>query len=58
MLSGQFWLYFSTIAMLVRGMKEGYMYEVTLGFIKLIQAIVSIIAFSTPLEAPWTTSRF
>lgn len=47
MLVGQVWLYFSAIALLVRGMKEGYMYAVTLGFIELIQAIVIVIAFST-----------
>jgi len=47
MLAGQFWLYFSTIALLTKSMKEGYMYAVTLGFIELIQAIVIIIAFST-----------
>jgi len=46
-LAGQVWLYFSAIALLARGMKEGYMYAVTLGFIELIQAIVIIIAFST-----------
>jgi hypothetical protein len=47
LLAGQVWLYFSAIALLIRGMKEGYMYAVTLGFIELIQAIVIIIAFST-----------
>jgi hypothetical protein len=47
MLVGQVWLYFSAIALLVRGMKEGYMYAVTLGFIELIQAIVIVIAYST-----------
>ena len=47
MLIGQVWLYFSAIALLVRGMKEGYMYAVTLGFIELIQAIVIVIAFGT-----------
>ena len=47
MLIGQVWLYFSTIALLVRNMKEGYMYAVTLGFIELIQAIAIIIAFHT-----------
>jgi hypothetical protein len=47
MLAGQVWLYFSAIALLLRGMKEGYMYAITLGFIELIQAIVIIIAFST-----------
>ncbi|HVD98895.1 MAG TPA: hypothetical protein VNB90_11880 [Cytophagaceae bacterium] len=46
-LAGQVWLYFSAIALLARGMKEGYMNAVTLGFIELIQAIVIIIAFST-----------
>ena len=44
---GQVWLYFSAIALLVRGMKEVYMYVVTLGFIELIQAIVIVITFST-----------
>jgi hypothetical protein len=47
MLLGQVWLYFSAIALLVRNMREGYMYAVTLGFIELIQAIVIVIAFST-----------
>jgi|GEM_PF-2643960 len=47
MLLGQAWLYFSAIALLVRKMREGYMYAVTLGFIELIQAIVIVIAFST-----------
>ncbi len=47
MLVGQVWLYFSAIALLVRRMREGYMYAVTLGFIELIQAIVIVIAFST-----------
>jgi hypothetical protein len=47
MLLGQVWLYFSAIALLVRNMKEGYMYAVTLGFIELIQAIVIVISFST-----------
>ena len=46
LLVGQVWLYFSAIALLVRGMKEGYMYAVTLGFIELIQAIVIVISFS------------
>src|SRR5712671_6466900 len=46
MLAGQVWLYFSAIALLARGMKEGYMYAVTLGFIELIQALVIVIAFS------------
>jgi hypothetical protein len=46
MLLGQVWLYFSAIALLVRNMKEGYMYAVTLGFIELIQAVVIVIAFS------------
>jgi len=45
LLVGQVWLYFSTIALLLKGLKEGYMYAVTLGFIELIQAIVIIIAF-------------
>lgn len=47
LLVGQVWLYFSAIALLVRNMKEGYMYAVTLGFIELIQAVVIVIAFST-----------
>ena len=47
LLVGQVWLYFSAIALLVRGMKEGYMYAVALGFIELIQAIVIVIGFST-----------
>ena len=46
LLFGQVWLYFSAIALLVRGMKEGYMYAVTLGFIELLQAIVIVISFS------------
>ena len=46
-LLGQVWLYFSAIALLVRRMREGYMYAVTLGFIELIQAVVIVIAFST-----------
>ncbi len=46
MLLGQVWLYFSAIALLVRNMKQGYMYAVTIGFIELIQAIVIVIAFS------------
>ncbi|HMI65954.1 MAG TPA: hypothetical protein VK517_07970 [Cyclobacteriaceae bacterium] len=45
-LTGQVWLYFSAIALLVTKMKEGYMYAVTLGFIELIQAIVIVIAFN------------
>ena len=47
MLAGQVWLYFSAIALLVKNMKQGYMYAVTLGFIELIQAIVIVIAFSS-----------
>jgi len=47
MLAGQVWLYFSAIALLSRGMKEGYMYAITLGFIELIQAIVIVFSFST-----------
>lgn len=47
LLVGQVWLYFSTIALLARNMKEGYMYAVTLGFIELIQAIVIVIALGT-----------
>ena len=45
-LTGQVWLYFSAIALLVTKMKEGYIYAVTLGFIELIQAIVIVIAFN------------
>lgn len=45
MLVGQVWLYFSTIALLARGMREGYMYAITLGFIELIQAIVIVTSF-------------
>ncbi|MES2284062.1 MAG: hypothetical protein V4547_00155 [Bacteroidota bacterium] len=47
LLLGQVWLYFSTIALLVRNMKEGYMYAVTLGFIELIQAVVIVISFGS-----------
>ena len=47
MLAGQVWIYFSAFMLLVKGLKEGYMYAVTLGFIELIQAIAIIIAFST-----------
>src|SRR5436190_2786901 len=43
MLAGQVWLYFSAIALLVRNMKQGYMYAVTLGFIELIQAVIIVI---------------
>src|SRR5436853_6580192 len=46
MLAGQVWLYFSAFALLVRNMKQGYMYAVTLGFIELIQAVVIVIAFN------------
>ncbi len=46
MLAGQVWLYFSAIALLVRKMREGYMYAVTLGFIEFIQAVVIVVAFS------------
>ena len=46
MLLGQVWLYFSALALLLRKMKEGYMYAVTLGFIELIQAVVIVVAFS------------
>ncbi len=46
MLFGQVWLYFSALALLIRNMKEGYMYAVTLGFIELIQAIVIIVSFN------------
>lgn len=44
---GQVWLYFSAIALLVRNMKEGYMYAVTLGFIEFFQAIAIVAAFAT-----------
>ncbi len=46
-LAGQVWVYFSAIALLARGMKEGYMYAVTLGFIELIQAIAIVVSFQT-----------
>jgi hypothetical protein len=46
LLLGQVWLYFSAIALLVRNMKEGYMYAVTLGFIEFIQAVAIVISFS------------
>ena len=42
MMLGQVWLYFSAIALLIRKMKEGYMYAVTLGFIELIQAVAIV----------------
>jgi len=45
-LAAQVWLYFSTIALLVRNLKEGYMYAVTCGFVKLIEALVIVISFS------------
>ncbi len=47
LLLGQVWLYFSTLALLVKNMKEGYMYAVTLGFIELIQAVAIVISFGT-----------
>jgi phosphate starvation-inducible membrane PsiE len=47
MLLGQVWLYFSALALLVKNMKEGYMYAVTLGFIELIQAIGIVVSFGT-----------
>jgi hypothetical protein len=47
LLVGQVWLYFSTIALLARGMKEGYMYAVTIGFIEFIQGIAIVIALGT-----------
>jgi hypothetical protein len=47
LLLGQVWLYFSALALLVRNMKEGYMYAVTLGFIELIQAVAIVISFSS-----------
>jgi hypothetical protein len=34
--AGKVWLYFSAIALLVTEMKEGYMFAITLGYIKLI----------------------
>jgi len=46
MLLGQVWLYFSAIALLVRNMKTGYMYAVTLGFIELIQAVTIVISLN------------
>jgi hypothetical protein len=46
LMAGQVWLYFSALALLVRNMKEGYMYAVTLGFIEMIQAIIIVIAFN------------
>jgi hypothetical protein len=46
LLLGQVWLYFSALALLVKNMKEGYMYAVTLGFIELIQAVVIVISFN------------
>ena len=45
MLAAQVWLYFSAIALLVRNLKEGYMYAVTCGFVKLIEALVIVISF-------------
>lgn len=45
LLLGQVWLYFSALALLVKNMKEGYMYAVTLGFIELIQAVAIVIVF-------------
>jgi hypothetical protein len=47
MLLGQVWLYFSTIALLINDMKQGYMFAVTLGFIELIQAGVIIVSYHT-----------
>ena len=47
LMMAQVWLYFSAIALLVKNMKEGFMYAVTLGFIELIQAIVIVIGFSS-----------
>ena len=46
LLLGQVWLYFSALALLVKNMKEGYMYAVTLGFIEFIQAVAIVISFS------------
>ena len=45
MLAAQVWLYFSAIALLITNMKEGYMYAVTCGFVKLIEALVIVISF-------------
>lgn len=45
-LAAQVWLYFSAIALLVTNMKQGYMYAVTCGFVKLIEALVIVISFS------------
>lgn len=47
LLLAQFWVYFSAIALLLRNMKEGYMYAVTLGLIELIQAIAIVASFGT-----------
>jgi hypothetical protein len=47
LLAGQVWLYFSALALLVKNMKEGYMYAVTLGFIELIQAVLIVISLNT-----------
>jgi hypothetical protein len=44
MLLGQVWLYFSALALLLRNMKEGYMYAVTLGFIELIQSVAIVVS--------------
>ena len=46
-LAAQVWLYFSAIALLVTKMKQGYMYAVTCGFVKLIEALVIVISFGT-----------
>jgi hypothetical protein len=46
-LAAQVWLYFSAIALLITNMKEGYMYAVTCGFVKLIEAIVIVAGFAT-----------
>jgi len=46
-LAAQVWLYFSAIALLLRNLKEGYMYAVTCGFVKLIEAIVIVAGLGT-----------
>ena len=44
-LAAQVWLYFSAIALLATNMKQGYMYAITCGFVKLIEALVIVISF-------------
>jgi hypothetical protein len=46
LLFGQVILYFSTIALLVKGMKQGFMYAVTCGLIELVQGILIVIALN------------